>query len=154
MCWNIWGGGTEASAKNSGGSLDISCILCLAVCLSTFLSICLLSACRTSLFTGIHWTWLLQIHLWCPGQSGWVPPCWQLLPGPHQSSWSLHINRVSSCTRGRKGGVTSQSIPATFFISSYSLDKPTSFLTENQSIISSSSSHWYELSSFPSHPCF
>ena len=39
-------------------------------------------------------------------------------------------------------------------ISSCSLDKPTSFLTENQSIILSSSSHWYELPSFPSHPCF
>lgn len=46
MCWNIWGGGTEASAKNSGGSLDISCILCLAVCLSTFcISVCLSVVC-------------------------------------------------------------------------------------------------------------
>ena len=41
MCWNIWRGGTEASAKNSGGSPDIGYLLCL----STFLSICL-SVCR------------------------------------------------------------------------------------------------------------
>ena len=42
MCWNIWRGGTEASAKNSGGSPDIGYLLCL----STFLSIVCLSVCR------------------------------------------------------------------------------------------------------------
>ena len=52
MCWNIWRGGTEASAKNSGGSPDISCLLCLStflsffyVCLPFCLSVCLSVCC-------------------------------------------------------------------------------------------------------------
>lgn len=46
MCWNIWRGRTEASAKNSGGSLDISCLLRMSVYLFVYLSVGLSVVCR------------------------------------------------------------------------------------------------------------
>ena len=126
MCWNIWRGGTEASAKNSGRSPDIGYLLCLStflsICLSVCLSVvCLSSACRLP---------VVLLYLQAYIERGFFKFTYgsqdSLVEFLHADNFcQAHIKAAEACPlpespvvrEGGREGLLHRVTPATFFIS-------------------------------------